>query len=78
MGEPVSAIGTAYMNTMADREVVLRAATELNGDLAAASAWYSSEALSAFDGRTPAQLVDEGRIADVLRYIEVLDAGFCG
>ena len=66
------------MNTMTDREAVLSAATELNGDLAAASAWYSSETLSAFGGRTPAQLVDEGRVDDVLRYIEVLDAGFCG
>lgn len=66
------------MNAMTDREAVLRAATELNGDLATASAWYSSAALSTFDGKTPAQLVDEGRVADVLRYIEVLDAGFCG
>lgn len=69
------------MSTMTDREGVLRAATDLNSDPAVASvasAWYSNEALSVFDGRTPAQLVAEGRAADVLRYIEMLGAGFCG
>ncbi len=66
------------MSTMTDRENVLRAATELNSDPAVASAWYSDEALSVFDGKTPAQLVAEGRAADVLRYIEMLSAGFCG
>ena len=67
-----------YMNTMTDRETVLRAATELNTDPAVAFAWYSSEGLSVFEGKTPAQLVAEGRAADVLRYIEMLGAGFCG
>lgn len=66
------------MSTMTDRENVLRAATDLNSDPAVASAWYSGEALSVFDGKTPAQLVAEGRAADLLRYIEMLGAGFCG
>jgi hypothetical protein len=66
------------MSTMTDRENVVRAATDLNSDPAVAFAWYSNDALSVFDGKTPAQLVAEGRAADVLRYIETLGAGFCG
>jgi Protein of unknown function (DUF2384) len=66
------------MNSMSDREAALCAVIELNGDRAAAAAWSRSEALPALDGRTPALLCDEGGVDDALRYIEVLDTGFCG
>jgi len=40
----------------------------------AASAWMN-EPLPQFDGRTPAQLVSEGREEEVLRYIASLKSG---
>lgn len=43
----------------------------------AASAWMN-EALPAFDGKTPAQLVSDGREEDVLAYIDSLKRGSSG
>jgi len=40
-----------------------------------AYAWYRSEPLAGFDGRTAMQLVHEGRADDVLAYIDAVDAG---
>jgi uncharacterized protein (DUF2384 family) len=40
-----------------------------------AYAWYRSEPLSGFDGRTAMQLVQEGRAQQVLEYIDAIDAG---
>lgn len=40
-----------------------------------AYAWYRSEPLAGFDGRTAMQLVHENRADDVLRYIDAVDAG---
>ena len=40
-----------------------------------AYAWYRSEPLSGFDGRTAMQLVREGRAQQVLDYIDAADAG---
>jgi hypothetical protein len=66
------------MTVLTDREIVFRAAEELGADPAVAAAWYSSDSLPVFDGKTAEQLVAEGRASDVLRYIEVLGAGFAG
>lgn len=41
----------------------------------AAYIWYRSEALSGFSGRTAAKLVAEGRAADVVAYLDAVDAG---
>jgi uncharacterized protein (DUF2384 family) len=43
----------------------------------AASAWMN-EPLPAFDGKTPAQLVSDGREDDVLGYIDSLKLGSSG
>ncbi|MGE5649238.1 antitoxin Xre/MbcA/ParS toxin-binding domain-containing protein [Noviherbaspirillum sp. UKPF54] len=43
----------------------------------AASAWMT-EPLSAFDGKTAAQLVADGRADEVLGYIDSLDPGSSG
>jgi hypothetical protein len=40
-----------------------------------AYAWYRSEPLPGFSGQTAMQLVRAGRAADVLDYIDAVDAG---
>jgi len=40
-----------------------------------AYAWYRSEPLPGFSGRTAMQLVREGRVDDVLDYVDAVDAG---
>ncbi len=40
-----------------------------------AYAWYRSEPLPGFDGRTALQLVREGKVQQVLEYIDAVDAG---
>lgn len=45
------------------------------GSVLIAYAWYRSEPLSGFDGRTAMQLVREGRADDVLDYVDAIDAG---
>lgn len=40
-----------------------------------AYAWYRSEPLPGFDGRTAMQLVREGKAQQVLEYIDAVDAG---
>lgn len=38
-------------------------------------AWYRSEPLAGFDGRTAMQLVQDGKAQQVLEYIDAVDAG---
>ena len=45
------------------------------GSLLIAYAWYRSEPLAGFAGQTPMQLVRNGRSAEVLDYIDAVDAG---
>ena len=45
------------------------------GSALMAYAWYRSEPLPGFSGRTAMQLVREGRADDVLDYIDAVDAG---
>lgn len=40
-----------------------------------AYAWYRSEPLPGFDGRTAMQLVQEGKAQQVLEFIDAVDAG---
>lgn len=40
-----------------------------------AYAWYRSEPLAGFDGRTAMQLVQDGKAQQVLDYIDAVDAG---
>jgi hypothetical protein len=57
---------------------VIKAATDLNGDLNKALFWYRNEPLSAFGYKTPERLVSEGRTDDLLPYMASLEAGAAG
>ncbi len=61
-----------------DAARLLASATALSGNSDLAMQWFTSEAIEAFEGKTAQQLVLEGRVEDVLRYIEMLDAGPLG
>ena len=45
------------------------------GSSLVAYAWYRSEPLAGFSGQTAMQLVRDGRAADVLDYVDAVDAG---
>lgn len=57
---------------------VIKAATDLNGDLNKALFWYRTEPLAVFGYRTAERLVSEGRTDDLLRYVTSLEAGAAG
>jgi hypothetical protein len=57
---------------------VIKAATDLNGDLNKALFWYRNEPLSVFGYKTAERLVSEGRADDLLRYVASLEAGAAG
>lgn len=57
---------------------MIRAATDLSGDVEKALFWYRNEPLQPFEYKTAEQLVSEGRSDDLLRYIGSLEAGMAG
>lgn len=57
---------------------VIRAATDLSGDVDRALFWYRNEPLQPFDYKTAEQLVSDGRIEDLLRYVGSLESGAAG
>ncbi|WP_175949487.1 DUF2384 domain-containing protein [Burkholderia vietnamiensis] len=57
---------------------VIRAATDLSGDVHRALFWYRNEPLAVFDYQTAETLVSAGRAEDVLRYVISLEAGAAG
>jgi hypothetical protein len=57
---------------------VMRAASDLNGDVGRAIFWYRNEPLPPFGYKTAEQLVCEGRTEDVLRYVGSLEVGAAG
>ncbi len=57
---------------------VIKAATDLNGDLNKALFWYRNQPLSAFGYKTAEQLVSDGRTDDVLRYVASIEVGVAG
>lgn len=57
---------------------VIRAATDLSGDVERALFWYRNEPLQPFGYKTAEQLVSEDRTDDLLRYIASLVAGVSG
>lgn len=54
---------------------VLNKVTPRFGSELIAYAWYRSEPLAGFDGRTAMQLVKDGKAQQVLDYIDAVDAG---
>ena len=57
---------------------IVKAATDLNGDLNKALFWYRHEPLSAFGYKTAERLVSEVGTDDLLRYIASIEAGSAG
>ncbi|MBY8610678.1 DUF2384 domain-containing protein, partial [Burkholderia arboris] len=57
---------------------IIRAATDISGDVQRALFWYRNEPLPTFDYKTAEQLVSEGRTEDLLRYVTSLEAGAAG
>lgn len=57
---------------------VIRAATDVSGDVGQALFWYRNEPLPVFDYKTAEQLVSDGRTDDLLRYVASLEAGAAG
>lgn len=57
---------------------VIRAATDLSGDVDRTLFWYRNEPLQPFGYKTAEQLVSEGRTEDLLRYVASLQAGAAG
>ncbi|KVV10212.1 hypothetical protein [Burkholderia ubonensis] len=57
---------------------IIRAATDISGDVQRALFWYRNESLPTFDYKTAEQLVSEGRTEDLLRYVTSLETGAAG
>jgi hypothetical protein len=57
---------------------VIKAATDLSGDLNKALFWYRNEPLSVFGYKTAERLVSEGRADALLRYVASIEAGAAG
>jgi hypothetical protein len=57
---------------------VIKAATDLNGDVSTALFWYRNEPLREFGYKTAETLVSDGRADDLLRFLASLDAGAAG
>lgn len=57
---------------------VIKAGTDISGDVNRSLFWYRNEPLSAFGYKTAEQLVSEGRAEDVLRYVASIEAGAAG
>lgn len=62
----------------AETERVIAAATKLSGNADLAHEWFHTHAIDVFRGKTAEQLLLDGRVDDVLAYIEMLDAGPAG
>ena len=57
---------------------VIKAGTDLRGDVNVALLWYRGEPLAVFDYKTAEALVAERRTDDVLRYVTSIEAGAAG
>lgn len=58
---------------------VLKAVYDLNGgDLQKALVWFKNEPIREFDYKTPEMVVAEGRADDVIKLLEMYDAGATG
>ena len=58
-----------------DTDDVLKVIEPRFGSAQLACAWYQSEPLPGFGGRTAIQLVEEDRAREVLEYLDAVDAG---
>jgi hypothetical protein len=56
----------------------VRAATDIAGSVEETIYWYKNNSLATFDYKTPQDLVPAGRTEVLIRYIQLLQAGFVG
>ena len=69
-------IGTAKVQTRLREMIeILNYVEPRFGSALLAYAWYRSEPLAGFDGQTAMKLVQAGRAAEVMDYIDAVDAG---
>lgn len=61
--------------TRSDQKIVLDRVMPRFGSAEEAMKWYAEEPLPGLSGATAMQLVAEGRLHDVLAYIDAVDAG---
>lgn len=57
---------------------IIRAATDVSGDVQSTLFWYRNAPLPTFNYKTAEQLVSEGHVDDLLRYVVSLEAGAAG
>lgn len=57
---------------------VIKAATDVSGDANKALFWYRTHPISEFGYKTPETVVSEGRVEDVLKYIDTIQGGAAG
>ncbi len=62
---------------MTDQERVISAAEAVFGDHVKAIEWLS-QPLDTFGGKTPLQLIAEGRTESLIGYIQSFESGFVG
>lgn len=65
------------IHLVTDRERVISAAEAVCGDHAKAVGWLS-QPLDVFDGKTPLQLIADGRAESVIGYLHSIASGFAG
>lgn len=61
-----------------EHRVISACCDAVGGDIERAMRWYRSEHLVEFEGKTAETLIGEGRVDDVLRFIESIEAGPAG
>lgn len=72
---PGTAAVQAYLR---DSVRAIAAAAQLSGDAGKAAYWYRNQPLAPFAYKTPSQVVSEGKTDELIRYVEMLDAGAAG
>ena len=59
-------------------ERIIERAAQVSGSCERARIWFHQQRIEAFGGMTPAEVAAAGRGPDVIRYIEMLEAGPLG
>lgn len=54
---------------------MIKAGTDISGDVGRTLFWYRNDPLPAFGYKTPEQLLTDGRAEDLLCYVASLEAG---
>jgi hypothetical protein len=66
------------MKTLSEKQRVINAISDLMDPVTDADVAYHNHQIAIFDGKTPEQLVVQGRTDDLIRYLKSLKSGFSG